>query len=180
MKTRTDDAQKLDLEEEYWEDAEQEEEEEPEESTMALDEMTPEQLYNDALKELEVLDVLLLPKEVAAAYRRAARKMKAAGDYRDARILAKKYRVKARKTKREGKEKLYQQAVEQMEKATTLVERNLAIDMFSRLGDYKDADTRIQECRHRNMKDLRRRDLRVILTGVIVIAAIVLVLTFLV
>lgn len=143
----------------------------------AAEERTEEERYQDVQNELDIIEVLTQPAEVAAAYRRAAKKMKELGDYRDAAALAEEYREKAKQAIEDGKEDLYQRAVKRMDGAASLVERNLAIDMFHQLGHYKDAKERIQECRNRNMREMRRRDLRNVLIGlalVLVAAAAVM------
>lgn len=117
----------------------------------------PETLYKEALEKLDVIEVIRQPAEIADMYREAAADMKAAGDYKDAKVLAEKYLKLAEQAEADGREKLYQRAAERMNQAQTVVERKLAIDTFQRVSGYKDADERIKECERLNEAAAKRK-----------------------
>lgn len=140
-----------------------------------IEELAKQRAYQDGLSELEVIEVLLQPKEIAAAYRRAADKMKEAGDYKNASVLVRKYQKKAKKAIRTGKEQQYQKAVEIMNTAESSVERKLAMDMLKRLKDYKDAEELYQVCKEQNNREMRLRDVQNVLAGIAIVLAVVAV-----
>lgn len=108
--------------------------------------LTSEEHYKQALELLDTIEVLIQPQDIADIYKEAAAKMKAAGDYKDARERAKIFEQKAVQVVEEGKETLYRQACIKMEQATKVGQRKLVIDMFQRISGYKDADELAQKC----------------------------------
>lgn len=119
-------------------------------------EMLPETHCANAAEELETIDVLVRPEDIAAAYRRAAQELEAAGNYQDAASRAQEYRQKAGRIEMEGKERLYRKACDLMREGKTVAEKKLAQDMFRRLEDFKDAAQLAKECERRDIKEAHR------------------------
>lgn len=106
-----------------------------------------QKIHYDAAKELvSVIKVLMQPEDIVKQYQDAAKEMKLAGDYEDAKKLEKYYREAAVKAEAEGKEKLYQNARTRMENAKKDVQLMLAKQTFERVQGYKDADHLAEEC----------------------------------
>ena len=132
--------------------------------------------YEEIKNDIEAIAVLTQPKEIVALYRKSAKKMEEIGDYRDAAELALIYREKATQAERDGKEYLYAKACQRMESAQSVVERKLAIEMLKGIRGYKDADALCEECERKNLRELRRKDIRdFLIVAVIVVAAVLYV-----
>ena len=106
-----------------------------------------QKIHYDAAKELvSVIKVLMQPEDIVKQYQDAAKEMKLAGDYKDAKELEKSYMEASIKAEAEGKEKLYQNAKTRMENAKKDVQLMLAKQTFDRVRGYKDADHLAEEC----------------------------------
>lgn len=123
-------------------------------------ELTPQEYYEEAMQDIQLLDVITQTKNVAVMYRKTARKLKKAGDYLDAAQLAAEYRKKARQYRKKAKEEIYEKACAQMENAQTVAEQRLAIDMFQRIPGYRDADELARAFEKQNRKTANRIQLR--------------------
>lgn len=137
--------------------------------------MEPQAYYQQIKQDLEIIDVLCSPGDIAAVYRKAAEEMEQIRDYEDAASLAGEYRRKALQAEEQGKEELYRQACCRMDKAQSAAERKLAIDMFRQIGGYKDTDERAKECERQNIREMRIHDLKGFLLAAAVIAAAIAV-----
>lgn len=137
--------------------------------------MLSELHYENAQKELEIIEVLTQPSDIAEAYRAAAAEMKAAGDFCDAPILAQKYLKIGAQIEAEGKERLYEKACERMNTSKSVVERKLAIDMFQRIAGYKDADKLALECEKKNLEKIEKKSFKNIISVVLVSVVIILI-----
>lgn len=136
--------------------------------------------YDTAKEMISVIRVLVQPEDIVKQYLDAADEMKLAGDYEDAKELEKKYRQQAAKAEEEGKEKLYLDAKNRMEKAEKDVELILAKMTLERIKGYKDADHLIQECDEMidkfNIKETKKRwgiTLFIIAAAIIVVFGII-------
>lgn len=126
---------------------------------------TPGAYYRSGLRRLEVMEVIKQPKEIVRMYRVAAYKMDKAGKFRDAPQLAEKYRAEADRLEKEMWEAQYRDACEKMKQAQTTAQRNLAVQMFEEIEEYKDAKALIAECQNKNSQEAKRKNTR-ILAGV--------------
>lgn len=143
-----------------------------------MEESAQERSYREAKEEIELIDVLIQPKDIADEYRLAAKKMKEAGNYQDAAALTKEYLTLAKKAEEDGREALYQKACETMQKARETVEYKLAQDMFERVKGYKDADSLAQSCREKNRELIKKKDIRggliAMVIAIVIVAAAIL------
>lgn len=140
--------------------------------------MSEEQkLHYDTAKELEsVIRVLMQPEDIVQQYLDAAKEMKLAGDYEDAKELEKTYRQKAETAKAEGKEKLYLNAKNRMEKAERDVELILAKQTFERVKGYKDADQLSEKCDTMIASMKQKSNVKHwVITVIVILAAVVMV-----
>ena len=132
--------------------------------------------YDTAKELISVIKVLMQPEDIVEQYLAAADEMKLAGDYEDAKKLEKKYRQQAVTAEAEGKEKLYLEAKNRMEKAEKDVELILARMTFERIKGYRDADHLSEECNKMiEVFGKRQKKKQWIVTFLIIVAAITLV-----
>lgn len=132
--------------------------------------------YDTAKELITIIKVLTQPEDIVKQYLDAADEMKLAGDYEDAKELEKSYRKQAAAAEAEGKEKLYLNAKNRMEKAQRDVDFILARHTFERVKGYKDADHLSEECTMR-IESLKKKAVvrHWIVTIVMIAAAIAIV-----
>lgn len=139
-------------------------------------ELTPQEHYEQAKQEIEMLKVVCQPRCKAELLRRAAQDMQMAGTYRNAPMLAERYQKKARMLRRRGKKALYNRACDMMNEAHTLSEQRYVLDMLWRLKSYRNAQELAQEFERKSRAEARSADIRNFLTAFAVILAVIALL----
>lgn len=133
--------------------------------------------YQNAKERLELLQVLVGVEDIVSTWNKAAEEMQLAGDYQDAAELAVKYKEEAKRAETEGKEKIYQRALERMENHPgKAVMCKLAREELLKIQEYKDAKERLEECsrliREAETKERRKKNGKLVVLIVIAVLAL--------
>ena len=131
---------------------------------------SPESLYKKAVEELKLDQLMVQFSYKTEHYKKVAKMFEEVGDYLDAPQKARECLELAEISKKQEKEYLYQQAVNQKKHAKERDEMQKAMDMFLALNGYKDSAVQAQECKNIKAKSEKRRMKKMVL-GLCVVAA---------
>lgn len=131
------------------------------------------ELYERARAKMEVLDVIILPENLAKECKRIYKLLVKAGEYEDAPVLAEKYLKKYKTYAKRARKIKYAQAEQIIQNAKSVSDYDRGIRMFRELRTYSDSAEKAETYRKQKLNYIKKQNIRLGIFGGILLAIVI-------